>query len=591
MFNRSTFLVTASLVIVLFFSQTAFSQDVEGDWNDFLHYTAIGRFDLAADYGEKIVASDPDPIELLTLSEENANGYRILLKMNADSDELRQVSGEILDIIEQGRYLKRTDARIIVAEIQRLSTTIRGRLAAEARLKNAGEFAIPYMLDALADFDRKSEFANIAMALPRVGKDAIRPLVTALQTDDSAVKAEIVRALGDIGYPQALGHLKYVVENDESPELRTLAQESIEKIDGSAMAVPASELLFNLGRSYYFHNESLLPSAEIDYANVWFWDVATRRLVREEVSKSYFNELMCMRSCEWSLKADENIGKSIALWLAAFFKAESAGAAQPKYFGDAHMDARAYARTAGPEYLHQALDMAIKEGNAYVSLGLVEALATNAGESSLMYRIGMDQPLVAALSFDDVSVRYSAAIAIGMAGPGSNFIGSELVVKNLASAIAPAESQQLDADLADEYAIRAITTMAQVAVTRNRIIKLSQAIPALIEATKDSREVIQIIAGVTLAYLNNSEAQNAIAVMALNDENSKNVRVEAFKTLAISAKQNANLLDESKVDAIYALIGSNATDPVLRSTAAGAYGALNLPSKKVKSLILDQAVN
>jgi hypothetical protein len=208
-----------------------------------------------------------------------------------------------------------------------------------------------------------------------------------------------------------------------------------------------------------------------------------------------------------------------------------------------------------------------------------------------MYRIGVEQPLVAALSFDDVSVRYSAAIAIGMAGPASNFVGSELVIKNLASAIAPAAGQELDVEMADQYAIRAITVMAQLGVTRNQVIKLSQAIPALIEATKDSREVIQIIAGGTLAYLNSPEAQNAIAVMALSDDNSQIVRVEAFKTLAISAKQNANLLDESKVDAIYALVGSNSTNASLRSTAAGAYGALNLPSKKVKSLILDQAVN
>jgi hypothetical protein len=31
------------------------------------------------------------------------------------------------------------------------------------------------------------------------------------------------------------------------------------------------------------------------------------------------------------------------------------------------------------------------------------------------------------------------------------------------------------------------------------------------------------------------------------------------------------------------------TDPNLRAAAAGAYGALNLPSEQVKSLILDQA--
>ena len=134
--------------------------------------------------------------------------------MFADSDELREVAGGIIDLIEQGRYLRRTDPRIIIQEIKRLSTNIRGQIAAERRLKNAGEYAIPFMLDALADRDRKEEFAYIIGALPKIGKDAIRPLVAALQTDDVAVKPEIIRALGEIGYPQALGYLKYIIEND-----------------------------------------------------------------------------------------------------------------------------------------------------------------------------------------------------------------------------------------------------------------------------------------------------------------------------------------------------------------------------------------
>jgi hypothetical protein len=43
------------------------------------------------------------------------------------------------------------------------------------------------------------------------------------------------------------------------------------------------------------------------------------------------------------------------------------------------------------------------------------------------------------------------------------------------------------------------------------------------------------------------------------------------------------------VDHIYVLIGSDQTHPALRSAAAAAFGALNLPSQKVKDLILDQA--
>jgi hypothetical protein len=37
------------------------------------------------------------------------------------------------------------------------------------------------------------------------------------------------------------------------------------------------------------------------------------------------------------------------------------------------------------------------------------------------------------------------------------------------------------------------------------------------------------------------------------------------------------------------LVSSKDIDPGLRAAAAAAYGALNLPSQKVKTLILDQA--
>jgi hypothetical protein len=97
------------------------------------------------------------------------------------------------------------------------------------------------------------------------------------------------------------------------------------------------------------------------------------------------------------------------------------------------------------------------------------------------------------------------------------------------------------------------------------------------------------LAGQTLAYLDSPGAQRAIAAMALETNNDPNVRISAFVSLATSAKLNANMLPDETIDAIYSLISSNETDNELRSTAAAAYGALNLPSRKVKDLILDQA--
>ncbi len=579
----------SSLVWAILVCSAVSVAGLEENWNVFLHYTAIGRFELAKSYAEQIIESQPDPTQLLVLSEENQEGYRLLLKMHADSDELREVSGEVLGLIEKGRYIRRTDPKIISQEIQRLSTTIKGRIAAEQRLKNAGEYAIPQMLAAIADPDRKNELAYITEALPNIGRPAIRPLVAALQMTDVAVKVEVIRALGKIGYYEPLAYLKYEIETTDSEVIRTQASAAIERIDNGALKIPAAELFFRLGENYYNQDDSLAAAAEYDFANVWFWDADKQALLRREVNKEYFDELMAMRACEWTLRADAAVGKAIGLWIAAFFRAESVGEPMPEYFGEGHADAKTYATTAGPEYLHQALERAINDKDAYVALGAVEAMAVNAGEKSLLVRLGTEQPLAKALSFADRKVRYSAAIAFAEANPVNGFVGSDLIAENLAEAVRGEDIDEIGAEMAQNYALRAVGAMYKLAVARNKIVDLSTALPALIEVTQKSSSQMQVLATGVLAHLESPQAQRAIAAMAMDEANDNGVRIAAFGSLALSAKINANLLLTERIEAIYKLVSSTETDADLRAAAAGAYGALNLPSEQVKTLILDQS--
>ncbi len=596
MFKRKTAAAIAAAVILA--ANACLAQTLEDNWGDFLHYTKIGRFDLAKGYAQALLQSNPDPVALLELSRKNEQGYQILVRVSdsAPDAELAELSGKVLALIERGRFLRRIEPKIIAEEVRKLSTTDRGWLIAVERLRNAGEYAIPFMLDAMADPSRENEMPYIVRALPQIGRDAIRPLTTALQTNNVALRTQIVTALGKIGYPQSLAYLKFVAEKDESPQLRQAAQESIRQIDPAALQTPAARLFYQLAESYYYHAESLAPAADAPFGNIWFWDAGAQRLTREEASKGYFNELMAMRSCEWALRADAGFGSAIGLWLAAFFKAESAGEEKmPAYFGERHADALVYATTAGVEYLHQALARAVKDNNAYVALGVIEALATTAGEKSLLYQTGGTQPLLAALSFNDKKVKYSAAIAIAAAGPTGAFAESKLVVANLAAALGenPQSASEggngWDPEAANSYALRAAEVMFTVAQSRSRVLDLSAAQNALVTATSDKRPQMQVLAGQILAHLNSPEAQRAIAAMALNASNALDVRIPAFDSLVTSAKLNANILPDETIDAMYALISSNETDPDLRSAAAAAYGALNLPSQKVKDLILDQA--
>lgn len=594
MFNRKT--ATAILAVTLIVVSAGLAQTLEENWNNFLHYTIIGRPDLAKGYAQTVLQSNPDPVELLGLSKRNPQGYSVLLKVNqfAPDPELAELSGKIIDLIEQGSYINRADPQLIVAEINRLSSTERGWFIAVKRLRNAGEYAIPFMIDAMTDSSREAELPNIIRALPQIGRDAIRPLAAALQTDNVALKAQIITALAKIGYPQSQAYLKYITENDASAEMRDLAKVALTQIDPGTLKISAAQLFFELAEKYYYHSQSLTPASDADFANIWFWDADQRRLARVEVARNYFYELMAMRSCEWALKSDAGFGPAIGLWLAAFFKAEAAGIEQmPGYFGETHADALVYATTAGVEYLHQALARAVKDNNAQVALGVIEALGTTAGEKSLLYRIGPAQPLLEALSFNDIMVRYSAAIAIASAGPKEPFAESKLVVSNLAGALGQnsqsAAGSGLSGEIADSYALRAAQAMLNLAVSRNPVINLSAAQNALVSAVNDNRKEIQILSGQILAHLDSPGAQRAIAGMALNTNNDADVRILAFDSLTTSAKLNANMLVDNMIDAIYSLISSPDTDPDIRSAAAAAYGALNLPSQKVKDLILDQA--
>ncbi len=594
MFQRK--IISSILVLVISIVSVCIGQTLEDNWNDFLHYIKIGRLDLAKEYAKVILASNPDPVQLMDLSKENPTAYEILLRVidSAADAELVELSKQIINIIEHGKYSHRSDPKIIVEEIRRLGSTERGWTMAVKRLQNAGEYAIPYMLKAMTDPSRQKDLPRLVLALPYIGRDAIRPLTASLQIENVAIKAEIIKALGKIGYPQSLGYLKYIVENDGSSELRALAANSIQQIDPKMAGTPAAHLFYRLAERYYYHAESLAPSEDADFANVWFWDSAGQKLVREEVDRSYFNELMVMRACEWALKADAGFGHAIGLWLAAFFKAESAGVDMPEYFGISHADAFVYSTTAGPEYLHQALARAIRDGDGYVAYGAVEALATTAGEKTLFYRVGTTQPLIQALTFKNKAVRYSAAIAIVEAGPRQKFPESQYVVRNLAEALVSNVQPDDDTDiwneeLADIYALRSAKAMLKAAQSRNSVISISAAQRILINAVNDKRPEIQVFVGQILAHLDSPNAQRAISVMALSSQNNLDVRIAAFESLAISAKLHANMLMEQMVDGIYALIRSDDTDPKLRSAASSAYGALNLPSQKVKDLILDQA--
>jgi hypothetical protein len=171
MLNGKTIAVAFAVGLLAFTACNG--QSLEENWNDYLHYALIGRLDMAKAHARAIIEGRSDPVALFDLSQANPQGYALLLraKQTPHEPELAQLSGELYNMIELGRFLRRTDPQVIVEEIKRLSTTERGRATATTALQNAGEYAIPFMLDGLADRNRKAEWIYITQALPKIGRE------------------------------------------------------------------------------------------------------------------------------------------------------------------------------------------------------------------------------------------------------------------------------------------------------------------------------------------------------------------------------------------------------------------------------------
>jgi hypothetical protein len=698
------------------------AEKVETQWDEFMHYAMIGRWDLAQGYGEALIESDPNPVQILNLSQSDRyiDSYKKLLLMRGVVS-LDQVASKVLKIIEQGRYMERTDTDRIRDEVARLSTTPRGMLLAVERLKDSGEWAIPVMIQALRNPDRREEFANIIWAIPQIGKEAVNPLLVVLQQcKELDIQLVALQALADLRYAIALPYMQELIESPKSSQaLQEAAAHSMEQLAQNrraSLSSAALEFKF-LAEGYYDQRDSLRVPENQDKATVWFWD-QQEGLVFEQVPRGAFDELMSMRSCENALRLNPNLSSAVSLWLSAFFRLEAEGYDQPEYFVENHPDAPTYALSSGPEYLHQVLARSLNNRNQAVSLATIKVLQRNSGQKSLLFSLGQRQPLLDALTYPDREVRFSAALTIGSALPTEPFDDSHLIIPLLAEIlqqrgnryalvidpdqqrrnqmiadlqnsgmyaevagdgmvataveqgrnfpslehlfisdqvqnpdiqeslgflekdhrfafcptfiycdsrnVAAAEAlegdhsfvkvvdqerlldnlQELEREImyrnhasifdqekADGYAAMAAEVLRELAITGSRVLPLDNAELALISASLDSRPEIERAAIETLGRLDSLKAQRQVAAIGISLETPMDVRLLALNNLSASAKSYGNLLLSEQINELERIATSLDEEVLLRNIAAEAYGALNLPSKKISHFITDQMVS
>ena len=142
-------------------------------------------------------------------------------------------------------------------------------------------------------------------------------------------------------------------------------------------------------------------------------------------------------------------------------------------------------------------------------------------------------------------------------------------------------------EVGTDLALDAAETLRMLAVTNNPLFNVDDARTALIAALSSSDPDLRVLVARVLGYLPDTEAQEAVAGIALDQEETEEMRVQMFAALAAAAKHCGNHLGDESVGRIVA-IAEGDENLTIRTAASQVLGALNLATDKGSEIIRNQ---
>jgi len=147
--------------------------------------------------------------------------------------ELARLARQILGMTHRAevRYIQDPNQaesavdRVIEARDQ-LDTWL--KLVAAAKMK-FGRYLVPAYVKKLADPEPSVQLAAFR-ALVDLGRDAVIPLIVALDSDNAQVREQIANILGRIGHPLVVSSLFFLAQHDPDQGVRQMATKALQKL-------------------------------------------------------------------------------------------------------------------------------------------------------------------------------------------------------------------------------------------------------------------------------------------------------------------------------------------------------------------------
>ncbi len=417
--------------------------------NDWMHYTRIHNFDLAAANAQAILDAGLTDEEFTALVDDNqslASRFMDTVIRAQKHTQVEKLAAALQQKYEKGRLAHARDAAEIARNIILLTGTQNERLWASQRLLEAKEYAMPQLFAALLDRTDLVRQAQVRRVVVEMGKNAIIPLCTTLMGLEPNNQEYVVSVIGDLvnPYTTSLPFLYELRGATASDRVREVCDRAILRIGGAVNAeIPVSTRFESLAVEYFNENKSLTAFQGEDVQLLWAFDPGAG-LFATAIKTAVYHEAMAMRMAERSLKHSAANTESLALWIGANFSREiqtPEGYVNPAYPAT-RRDATYYAVAAGSSVCERVLARALDDRNTPLARRAIAAIEKTAGANAMVTAgVTTRRPLLEAVAYPSRRVQYDAALAVGAAQPAADFPGSGRIVPTLASAIRDASAK------------------------------------------------------------------------------------------------------------------------------------------------------
>lgn len=407
-FGRSLLVFSTSL---LFSASPLLAQDAKTAFEEGVRLLRLNQDEEALAKFREAVSANPTNEEAYQLWRETQSQVWAAMM---EKENFAKVATHFLRLAQLERERLSADADQIQALVKKsLAADYGERSAANAELMSKhGEYAVPYLVDALGNADNDAEQSYAILALDRIGRAATLPLLAVLESESPLLRRNAAAALHYIEDTRALPALIHLAKSDEDAAVREVASRAVAKLgastDGGAVA------------SYLGHCDALLTGdarllRDGDIRPVlWSWQEG--KLVARAVPAAIFPYELAKDFAYRALTVDPQSEAAVVALTRSYSavkavvansngdEALASVAAQIPQIDDAMF-------AAGPSVVRAAYAANVKDGLVPAAKETLDVLAKIEDPNDLS-----GSPLLDSLNSSDKRLRYGAAVALSSMG-------------------------------------------------------------------------------------------------------------------------------------------------------------------------------